>query len=87
MNLRDLLGDEKNFDPLFKLEFRGHNIIGFNKRLITLKHPFECDSQSDSCRNHVIKFLNDEGYLDQCEDKVIIFDMYTDLYDDENIEE
>jgi hypothetical protein len=54
---------------------------------MTLKHPFECDSQDDSCRNHVIKFLNDEGYLDQCEDKVIIFDMYTDLYDDENSEE
>jgi len=86
MNLRDILGDEKNFDPLFKLQFRDHNIIGFNKKLITLKHPFECDSNDDTCRNHVIKFLKDEGYLDQCEDKVVIIDMYTDLYD-ENSEE
>jgi predicted RNA-binding protein len=86
MNLRDILGDEKNFDPLFKLQFRDHNIIGFNKKLITLKHPFECDSNDDACRNHVIKFLKDEGYLDQCEDKVVIMDMYTDLYD-ENSEE
>ena len=29
---------------------------------------------------------NDEGYLDQCEDKVIIVDMYTDLYDENNEE-
>lgn len=79
MNLRDMLGDEKHFDPLFKLEFRDHNIIGFNKKLITLRHPITCDSQSETCRNHVIKFLNDEGYLDQCEDKVIIFDMYTQI--------
>lgn len=86
MNLRDLLGDEKNFDPLFKLQFRDHNIIGFNKKLITLKHPFECDSNDDTCRNHVIKFLKDEGYLDQCEEKVVIMDMYTELYD-ENSEE
>lgn len=86
MNLRDILGDEKNFDPLFKLQFRDHNIIGFNKKLITLKHPFECDSNDDTCRNHVIKFLKDEGYLDQCEDKVVIMDMYTELYD-ENSEE
>ncbi len=83
MNLRDLLGDEKYFDPLFKLEFRDHKIIGFNKKLITLKHPFECDSNDDTCRNHVIKFLKDEGYLDQCEDKIVIMDMYTDFYDDE----
>lgn len=86
MNLRDLLGDEKHFDPLFKLQFRDHNIIGFNKKLITLKHPFECDSNDDTCRNHVIKFLKDEGYLDQCEEKVVIMDMYTELYD-ENSEE
>ena len=83
MNLKELLGDEENFDPLFKLQFRGHNIICFNKKLMTLKHPFECDSQSDCCRNHVIKFLNDEGYLDQCEDKVIILDMYTDITSEE----
>jgi hypothetical protein len=83
MNLRDLLGDEKYFNPLFKLEFRDHKIIGFNKKLITLKHPFECDSNDDTCRNHVIKFLKDEGYLDQCEDKIVIIDMYTDFYDDE----
>ena len=87
MNLRDLLGDEKYFDPLFKLEFRDHKIIGFNKKLITLKHPFECDSQDDSCRNHVIKYLNDEGYLDQCNDKVIILDMYTDINSGEENEE
>lgn len=86
MNLRDILGDEKNFDPLFKLQFRDHNIIGFNKKLITLKHPFECDSNDDTCRNHVIKFLKDEGYLDQCEDKVVIMDMYTDLYDENSKE-
>jgi len=77
MNLRDTLGDEKYFDPLFKLDFRGHNIIGFNKQLITLKHPNKCDSQNNCCRDHIIKFLKDEGYLDQCDDKIIILDMYT----------
>ncbi len=87
MNLRDLLGDEKHFDPLFQLQFRDHNIIGFNKQLITLKHPFECDSNDDTCRNHVIKFLKDEGYLDQCEDKVVIMDMYTDITSGEENEE
>lgn len=76
MNLRDILGDEKHFDLFFKLEFRYHNIIDFNKKLITLKHPFECNSQDDTCRNHDIKFLNDEGYLEQREDKAIIFDLY-----------
>jgi len=87
MNLRDLLGDEKYFDPLFKLQFRDHNIIGFNKKLITLKHPFECDSNDNTCRDHVIKFLKDEGYLDQCEDKVVIMDMYTDITSGEENEE
>lgn len=79
MNLQELIGEQDDFNPLFQLEFRNHKVIGFNKKLITLKHPITCDSQSDNCRNHVIKFLNDEGYLDQCEDKVIIFDMYTQI--------
>ncbi len=54
MNLQELIGDEENFDPLFKLQFRNHNIICFNKKLITLKHPFECDSSSFNSGNFSI---------------------------------
>lgn len=65
-----------NDKPLFDVNIRDHQVVCYNKSYISLKHPDKCDSQSQDCRNHIIEYLIDEGYLDKCDSFITIFDMY-----------
>ena len=65
-----------NEKPLFDINIRDHNVVCYTKNYITLRHPDNCDSQSQDCRNHIIDYLIKEGYMDECDSFVTLFDMY-----------
>jgi len=84
MNLSKFFNSDGSFkDVLFNVQFRDHSVICHTKEMICVKHPAKCDHHSDDCRNSVIKYLKDEGYLDQCDNKVILFDFYTETSDED----
>lgn len=56
-----------------------HKINIWDNKYVVLKHPQKCDFyEDDMCRNKIIKYLEDEGYLNFIEDshKILVFDSY-----------
>ena len=44
-------------------------------RLCVLRHPKGCDSHKTDCRDKLMKYIEDEGILDEV-DKIIMIDSY-----------
>lgn len=86
MNFSKFFNHDGSFkDVLFNVDFRNHSAICHTKKMICVKHPATRNHHNDNCRNKIIKYLKDEGYLDKCDDKVILFDFYTETIN-ENID-
>jgi len=61
------------------LTVKGHKIDIWDDRYMILRHPSKCDFyEDDFCRNSIIKYLNEEGYisLDNPDIRLIVFDSY-----------
>jgi len=83
MNLSKFFNGDGTFkDILFNVQFRNHSVTCHTTKMICVEHPVKCDHRSDDCRNSIIKYLKDEGYLDKCSNKVILFDFYTEAIDE-----
>ena len=65
--------------PFYNLNIDGHKIDIWDDKYMILKHPPKCDFyEDDFCRNRIIKYLEDEGYLnlDNENSRLIVFDSY-----------
>lgn len=68
---------EVNFHDL---KIKGHEITIWEDRVIVLKHPEKCDLyEDDHCRERVLKYLADEGYIISNEGGIIVVDSYIDF--------
>jgi len=67
--------DAVNFHDI---EINNHKITIWDDRFVILRHPEKCDLyEDDHCREHMIKYLIGEGYIN--DSGVLIFDSYIDF--------
>jgi hypothetical protein len=69
--------DSVNFHDI---EINNHKITIWDDRFVVLRHPEKCDLYEDEhCREHMVKYLTDEGYIDPTNKNCLIFDSYIDF--------
>lgn len=62
-----------------QLNIKNHEITIWENRIIVLRHPEKCDLyEDDFCREHMLKYLSDEGLIISNEGGIIVIDSYVD---------
>lgn len=62
-----------------QLNIKNHEITIWENRIIVLRHPEKCDLyEDDFCREHMLKYLSDEGLIISNEGGIIVIDSYID---------
>ncbi len=69
--------EEVNFHDI---NIHNHRITIWADRFVVLRHPEKCDLYEDeTCREKMIKYLTDEGYIDPEKHNCIVIDSYIDF--------
>jgi hypothetical protein len=69
--------EEVNFHDI---KIDNHQITIWADRFVVLRHPEKCDLyEDDCCRERMIKYITDEGYIDPEKNNCIVFDSYIDF--------
>jgi len=69
--------DEVNFHDI---KIHNHEITIWDNRFVVLRHPEKCDMYEDeNCREKLLKYLSDEGYIIDNESGIIVIDSYIDF--------
>lgn len=63
-----------------ELKIQNHSITIWDDRFVILNHPEKCDLyEDDHCREKMLKYLYDEGYIISNEGGIIVLDSYIDF--------
>lgn len=69
--------EEVNFHDI---NIDNHRITIWADRFVVLRHPEKCDLYEDeNCREKMIKYLTNEGYIDPEKHHCLVFDSYIDF--------
>lgn len=69
--------EEINFH---QVSINNHEITVWANRFVVLKHPEKCDLyEDDYCREKLLKYLYQEGYIISDEGGIIVIDSYIDF--------
>lgn len=62
------------------IKIKNHEITIWDDRFVVLRHPEKCDMFEDEhCREHILKYLSDEGYIISDTGGIIVIDSYIDF--------
>lgn len=61
----------------YHLNIKNHDISIWDDKFILLKHPEKCDiCEDDFCREHILKYLDNEGIINIEKGGLIVIDSY-----------